>query len=178
MAQCQCPAAPTITGEQQHHLHAGQHPIQLATASHSDVFRFGLNLQVKLVLQRNKLFVESPDKQVLQRLLKDSDISAAHAACGGGGITSGPPLQGLLRQRVPAPVRLLAVVPLLLGQQGALSQAKLAKPPRSVRAVPSHLQRSLPLEPCRSMTSTFFHLRYLPSMCASLPHTCSLHRDA
>lgn len=89
MAQCQCPAAPTITGEQQHHLHAGQHPIQLATASHSDVFRFGLKLQVKLVLQRNKLFVESPDKQVLQRLLKDSDISAAHAACGGGGITSG-----------------------------------------------------------------------------------------
>lgn len=45
--------------------------------------------QVKLVLQRNQLFVESPDKQVLQKLLRDADIKAAHEAAGGGGIVQG-----------------------------------------------------------------------------------------
>lgn len=48
-----------------------------------------LAVQVKLVLQRNQLFVESPDKQVLQKLLKDSDIKAAHEASGGRGILQG-----------------------------------------------------------------------------------------
>jgi hypothetical protein len=46
-------------------------------------------VQVKLVLQRNRLFVESPDKAILQKLLEDVDIQAAQDACGGSGIKSG-----------------------------------------------------------------------------------------
>lgn len=56
--------------------------INASTTAHHGV-------QVKLVLQKNQLFVESPDKQVLQKLLKDGDIKAAHEAAGGGGIVQG-----------------------------------------------------------------------------------------
>lgn len=46
-------------------------------------------MQVKLVLQRNRLFVESPEKKILEKLLDDIDIKAAHEACGNAGIKSG-----------------------------------------------------------------------------------------
>lgn len=46
-------------------------------------------LQVKLVLQRNRLFVESPEKKILEKLLEDIDIQAAHEACGNAGIKTG-----------------------------------------------------------------------------------------
>ena len=46
-------------------------------------------MQVKLVLQRNRLFVESPEKKILEKLLEDIDIKAAHEASGNAGIKSG-----------------------------------------------------------------------------------------
>lgn len=49
----------------------------------------GAYMQVKLVLQRNRLFVESPEKNILEKLLEDIDIKAAHEACGNAGIKSG-----------------------------------------------------------------------------------------
>lgn len=46
-------------------------------------------MQVKLVLQRNRLFVESPEKRILEKLLDDVDIKAAHQASGNAGIKCG-----------------------------------------------------------------------------------------
>ena len=42
-------------------------------------------VQVKLVLKRNKFYVESPYPEVLQTLLKDSIISKARVPGGPGG---------------------------------------------------------------------------------------------
>lgn len=46
-------------------------------------------MQVKLVLQRNRLYVESPDKSILEALLEHAVIAEAHDASGGGGIRAG-----------------------------------------------------------------------------------------
>ena len=57
-------------------------------------------LQVKLVLQRNRLFVESPDKEILETLLEHPDIAAAHEAAGGGGIRAGTGRRDTAAQRM------------------------------------------------------------------------------
>lgn len=44
---------------------------------------------MKLVLQRNRLYVESPDQAILERLLEHPDIAKAHEEAGGGGIRAG-----------------------------------------------------------------------------------------
>ena len=46
-------------------------------------------MQVKLVLKRNRLYVESPEKAILLELLQHEVIAAAHAAAGGAGIAAG-----------------------------------------------------------------------------------------